>query len=276
MDDLSAIDDLVPIGRFAATTRLSVKALRHYHDLGLLVPAVVDASSGYRHYRLGQANRAEAIRTLRSLDVPLSDVAVVLDADDEQVADLLQRHQRRLADEVARHERMLGYVRRLVSGEEQLMRYTIETAELPPQSFALVRRTTDIDHVGEVLAEAMPFVAGAVSAADVPIVGPPFVLYHDFDLEVEGDIEVCMPVPTGDVDLGDDVDVRTTTAAETARTIHRGAYDEISSAYHALNAWMHERGREQAGPPRETYLNDPGKVTVDDQLTQVDIPLVPA
>lgn len=270
------MDDLVSIGRFAASTRLSVKALRHYHDLGLLVPAVVDASSGYRYYRLGQANRAEAIRTLRSLDVPLADVAVVLDADDEQVTGLLARHQQRLADEVARHQRMLGYVRRLVSGEEQLMPYTIETADLPPQSFALVRRTTDIDHVGEVLGEAMPFVAGRVARAGVPIVGAPFVLYHDFDLEVEGDLEVCIPVPTGDVDLGNEVDVRTTAAAQSARTIHRGAYDEISSAYHALNAWMHEHGREQAGPPRETYLNDPQEVTVDEQLTQVDIPLVPA
>ncbi len=269
------MDDLVSIGRFAASTRLSVKALRHYHDLGLLVPAVVDASSGFRYYRLGQANRAEAIRTLRSLDVPLADVAAVLDGDDEQASDLLHRHQRRLADEVARHQRMLGYVRRLVSGEEQLMPYTIETAALPPQSFAVVRRTTDIDGVGEVLADAMPMVAGAVVDAGVPIVGAPFVLYHDFDLEVEGDIEVCIPVPDGDVALGD-VEVRTTTAAQTARTIHRGAYDEISSAYHALNAWMHEHGRDQAGPPRETYLNDPTEVTVDEQLTQVDIPLVPA
>ena len=34
--------NLVPIGRFSKMTRLSVKALRHYDELGLLVPAVVD------------------------------------------------------------------------------------------------------------------------------------------------------------------------------------------------------------------------------------------
>ena len=58
-------EQLVPIGRFSEATRLSVKALRHYDDIGLLRPAVTDPQSGYRYYRLGQANRAEAIRQLR-------------------------------------------------------------------------------------------------------------------------------------------------------------------------------------------------------------------
>ena len=43
------MDDLLPIGRFARATRLSVKALRHYDELGLLRPAFVDPSSGYRY-----------------------------------------------------------------------------------------------------------------------------------------------------------------------------------------------------------------------------------
>ena len=33
------MENLVPIGRFSKMTRLSVKALRHYDELGLLVPA---------------------------------------------------------------------------------------------------------------------------------------------------------------------------------------------------------------------------------------------
>jgi DNA-binding transcriptional MerR regulator len=65
------VDDLLPIGRFAKATRLSVKALRHYDELGLLRPAFVDPSSGYRYYRPAQANQAEAIRILRSVEMPL-------------------------------------------------------------------------------------------------------------------------------------------------------------------------------------------------------------
>jgi hypothetical protein len=53
--------DLVPIGRFARLSGLTVKALRHYDAVGLLRPAYVDDSSGYRYYALPQARAAEAM-----------------------------------------------------------------------------------------------------------------------------------------------------------------------------------------------------------------------
>ena len=41
---------LVPIGDFSRMTHLSVKALRFYHDQGLLEPARIDPATGYRFY----------------------------------------------------------------------------------------------------------------------------------------------------------------------------------------------------------------------------------
>ena len=91
------MDDLLPIGRFAKATRLSVKALRHYDELGLLRPAFVDPSSGYRYYRPAQANQAEAIRILRSLEMPLEEIAALLaEAGGEPVAKRLALHRERL------------------------------------------------------------------------------------------------------------------------------------------------------------------------------------
>ena len=59
-------------------TYLSVKALRHYHDVGLLEPADIDPSSGYRHYSADQVATAQAIRRFRDLDMPLDQVRTVL------------------------------------------------------------------------------------------------------------------------------------------------------------------------------------------------------
>ena len=48
---LRAMDaELLSIGRFARLTGLSIGALRHYHELGLLQPAAVDPMTGYRSY----------------------------------------------------------------------------------------------------------------------------------------------------------------------------------------------------------------------------------
>src|SRR5579862_3608739 len=55
---------LVPIGDFSRMTHLSVKTLRFYHDQGLLEPARIDPSSGYRFYDPGQVPVAQVIRRL--------------------------------------------------------------------------------------------------------------------------------------------------------------------------------------------------------------------
>jgi DNA-binding transcriptional MerR regulator len=53
------------IGDFSRATHLSVKTLRHYHRVGLLAPADVDAGNGYRRYTAGQIPAAQVIRRFR-------------------------------------------------------------------------------------------------------------------------------------------------------------------------------------------------------------------
>ena len=59
------------IGRFARRTGLSIGALRHYAEIGLLRPARIDPDTGYRYYAEDQLDVARLIATLRELDVPL-------------------------------------------------------------------------------------------------------------------------------------------------------------------------------------------------------------
>jgi DNA-binding transcriptional MerR regulator len=69
--------------------------LRHYDEVGLLSPAAVDPSSGYRRFRRGQLRQAWQIRVLRWIELPIEEIRQVL--DDQAVApELLARHRRRL------------------------------------------------------------------------------------------------------------------------------------------------------------------------------------
>ena len=76
------VETLVAIGDFSKMTYFSVKALRHYHDVGLLEPADVDPSTGYRRYATSQVPVALAIRRFRDLDMPLEEIRLVLAAPD--------------------------------------------------------------------------------------------------------------------------------------------------------------------------------------------------
>ena len=115
-------DQLMPIGRFARITGLTVKALRHYDELGLLRPASVDPETGYRFYATTQVARAEWIRTLRRLEVPLDDIASILAADDPATLKrLLADHQRRTAVRQAELKWILQRLQPLLDGKEPVM-----------------------------------------------------------------------------------------------------------------------------------------------------------
>jgi DNA-binding transcriptional MerR regulator len=90
-----ADDELVPIGQFARLSGLSIHALRHYDDVGLLAPAEVDSVSGYRRYRRDQVRTARLIRALRCVDLPVDEIRRLIAAP-EQSQDLLTRHRHRL------------------------------------------------------------------------------------------------------------------------------------------------------------------------------------
>lgn len=272
-DRLPRFENLMPIGRFSKMARLSVKALRLYDELGLLVPAWVDPSSGYRYYASGQANRAEAIRILRRIDMALDDIAAVLDADDpDLVAKRLGAHREHLADRLAQQERALRFLERLIERGDGIMPYDVTLKETTPQTVAALRTPSSLRTIADDLANGFAALVARIGASGGEITGPPFVTYHQMiDEETDGDIEICIPVT--DVEADGQVQ-RVDRAAElVARTVHRGPYDELGPAYHTVAGWIQEHGHQMAGAPRELYLNDPGQVPADELLTEVQWPI---
>jgi len=93
-----ATPGLLNIGAFAMLTGLSIDALRHYDEIGLLLPAEVDAATSYRRYRLEQVPAAKRIRALRAVDLPIDEIRAVADADDERTRAVLRAHRARLGE----------------------------------------------------------------------------------------------------------------------------------------------------------------------------------
>jgi DNA-binding transcriptional MerR regulator len=93
-----ATPGLLNIGAFAMLTGLSIDALRHYDEIGLLLPAEVDVATSYRRYRLEQVPAAKRIRALRAVDLPIDEIRAVVDADDERTRAALRAHRARLGE----------------------------------------------------------------------------------------------------------------------------------------------------------------------------------
>jgi DNA-binding transcriptional MerR regulator len=127
------------IGEFSKRSRLSAKALRLYDELGLLLPAEVDARSGYRMYGPAQLEPALLISTLRQLGFPLADIKEILglerEAAGERIAELWAHAE---AEHDARNE-LAGYLAARLSGKEPVM-YEVSTREIPDRTVLCLKR----------------------------------------------------------------------------------------------------------------------------------------
>ena len=103
--------DLLTIGEFSKASGLSPKRLRSYAADGLLVPAAVDAGTGYRYYSPSQLGDAELIDALRRAGVPLVEIGQVLR---DPTPDRLDALAARAAGEAAERQDALDDVRRLI------------------------------------------------------------------------------------------------------------------------------------------------------------------
>ncbi|MFI1463220.1 DNA polymerase III subunit beta family protein [Nocardia carnea] len=103
--------DLITIGMFARSCGITASALRFYDDSGLLAPAGVDESTGYRYYAPEQVARAVTIRRLRDIDMPLDGIARVLAAGAHDAARLIDDHMARLVERTRQARRTAEIVK---------------------------------------------------------------------------------------------------------------------------------------------------------------------
>jgi DNA-binding transcriptional MerR regulator len=252
--------DLVPIGRFARLSGLTVKALRHYDAVGLLRPAYVDDSSGYRYYALPQAREAEAIRRLRELEVPLDEVADLLHADRDTLRERLAVHRARLEGRVVETQQILVTLHRLIHGDEELVsEQTLElnVVEVPEATYAVIRERAPQEQMAEVIPRLIE--QTGAWAQGVGVTGPP-VSICPMDSEGYIDVRVGWPVATGEEPPAP---IEYVTCPETRAVVYRhvGPYEELAATYRRLAEAMDAAGIEPGAEPREIYESDPEEVT---------------
>jgi DNA-binding transcriptional MerR regulator len=259
---------MLTIGEFSRMTHLSVKALHHYHDVGVLAPAAIDPHSGYRNYGADQVAAAQVIRRLRDLGMPLDSIRAVLLAPD------LAARNREISAHLARMERQLEQTQAAVSGLRALLDGPVPR---PRIEFRAIPRVTalaiaEVVTVAEVMAwgdAAMRDLDRALAVTGCAPAGPAGALFPSefFELErseitafapvdlspaaglVEGAAGKAALYPAG---LGR-VRLATIAGIEAAVAVHDGPSEDIDRTYGALGTVVAERAIGVDGPIREYY-----------------------
>src|SRR5690349_5274029 len=77
----SGVNQPMRIGELAQRLRVSTRTLRHYESVGLLTPASVDESTGYRSYGAAELLRGVRIEQLKGTGLSLEEIRAALDGD---------------------------------------------------------------------------------------------------------------------------------------------------------------------------------------------------
>lgn len=240
---------MLTIGRFADATGLTVKALRHYDEIGLLRPAHVDSSTGYRLYEPEQIEDGVAIRRLRALELPLDEIRELLDADADGLRERLVAHGYRVAEEWRDKQSLLIELSALVEGGGEPL--AIELRDVPELRLAgTIRHLALVDPEG--VTEMLRAARERLAALEVEPAGPATALFRGGDGGGRHLVEAGFPVAESFLDPLLRVNVYP--AARAAVAAHRGSFDGLHVTAQRFIATVLGQGFRFGQPIRIEYV----------------------
>ena len=246
------------IGEFSRLMRVTVKTLRHYEQLGILLPDSVDDDSGYRYYSVEQMQRLNAIRDLKDIGFSLDEVRDLL-LSDERVpsADLLSlkiSECERQLDLLNERRRRLG---ELLDSRKQLETMNNYNIQALPAIIVATHRATikNYDELGALCCSVIgPEMQRLGCRCTLP--GYCFTVEHSQEYtDGKIDIEYCEQVEEA---LADSpiVKFHTLDAVPMALCVkHYGPYSEFGRTYAEAYRYIDENGYLVAGMPRTSYVD---------------------
>jgi DNA-binding transcriptional MerR regulator len=247
---------LLRIGDFSRVAQVSVPTLRHYDEIGLLLPAHIDKFTDYRHYSLDQLPRLNRILAFKDLGFALDEIANLLDDDvtPEQIRGMLRLRMadatRQMREEAQRLQRIESRLRR-IEQEGRAPAYDVTLKQLPQQRIVGVRRMVPtLREMAEHRCAMYASIYDTLREAGVRNAGPELMMYHNEEfIETDIDMEAAVTLPAS-ADAAINrlpvlAGVRLNTLAaspETVCAVHRGATFDVTQAIVAVFQWMADNG----------------------------------
>ncbi len=269
---------MLKIGDFSKLSRVSIRMLRHYDELGLLTPASIDPFTAYRYYSEEQLPVASRINALKDMGFGLAAIGEILKSGDDpavlaQHLSLRQVELEEQAGTTARQLRVLHTALERLRKGEIAMKYNVVLKELPERRVASVRRIIgDYMKEGELWQALMTETAPLRVQYDEPCYAS--AIFHDNEhKEADVDVEVQMTVK-GDYPNTASVTFRTEPAMLTASATYKGGYEQMPAVNEAVAAWIRDNGYKLNGSAFNIYHVSPNETSnPEEYVTEVCYPV---
>lgn len=265
---------MLKIGEFAQLANVSIRALRFYHEAGLLEPCYVDPSTHYRSYEPKQLQDLQDIRLFKSMRFSLAEIRELLQnrpslADRQKI---LGERRKFLKQRIAEDVECLARIESQLRGARHSARenWHIEVRGTPPAWVASARRKIrSYDEAEGLFAEIERRIGQEF------LMGKRAALWHtcandgpQIDCEAVRFLRRPVSSTRG-------VRVYQMPAARAVSLFHSGADENIPQAYQALNTWLGRNNLVSRGPKCEIYWLEPPKGKPGESLTEIRLPIPP-
>lgn len=260
---------MLKIGDFSRLSRISIKMLRHYDEIGLLAPQTTDEFTGYRYYGEAQLPMAGRIVALRDMGFGLAAIGEIIHSydDPQALAQFLAVRRAEIqaeANDTARRLLLLETaIKRL--GKDGTMHYDVTLKTIPERYIASVRGTiAAYDKEGE-LWELLYRETGPqhMQCAENSM---GLAVFHDEGYkESNVDVEIQVTVK-GTYHNTEHVTFQTAPAVTVASATYKGSYASLTEANGAVANWVRDNGYQFAGPSFCIYHVSPAQTQNPDEL----------
>ena len=270
---------MLKIGDFSKLSRVSIRMLRHYDDIGLLKPAEIDRFTGYRYYREDQLFTIGRITSLKDMGFSLADIVKMLDIYNEPAEmDAFLAEKQTELNEIAKQTEyrltLLETARKRLRKEHN-MNFDVTVKTIPERYAATVQMIvpTYMDEgmlwntmMGETAAAGEPLVPADGCLAAAQFLDPE---YKEENVEI-----LAWMTVKGTYKDTEHVKFQTMPAVKVASCIIKGSYDQMNDATATVVSWIGANGYKPNGPMFNIYHVSPAQTqNPDEYVTELCFPV---
>ncbi len=269
---------MLKIGDFSKLSRISIRMLRHYDEIGLLIPASTDDFTSYRYYSEDQLPVAGRIIALKDMGFSLAAIVEILRSYDNPraIAEYLAVKQVEIQSEVeeARHRLLLleTAIKRLRK-DDTAMNYNVISKTLPERYVASVRMIIPAYDQEYILWNTLMTETAALKLQPADNCYSLAVFHDEGYKEVDIDVEIQVTAK-GSYTNTKNVVFKTVPAVEIASATYKGSYEQLTAVNQSVANWVNDNGYEFNGAMFCIYHVSPAQTQNSDELvTEVCYPV---
>lgn len=258
------------IGEFSRLSNITIRMLRHYDEIGLIVPEYTDRFTGYRYYNATQLIVAGKVQLYKSLGFSLESIIKILknENDKQFIEDYFKVREIELSEQKTALNRQMTMFYNMLERVERNMeniKYTAVQKNIPARVVASYRGIIPAYNAEGMLWGVL---MEEVAEQNIKQTANPLTcaIFHDQEYkESNVDVEVCIDVE-GQPREADTIKVYLMPSKDVVSVTFKGSYDQTNAVTQVIAQYIEDNKLEMDGPMFNIYHISPYETSNPDEF----------